>query len=55
VIIDDIQKDFEQMSYEKNISILLKKSQDFKIKSNRELLYILISNIVKNAIKYSHI
>ena len=53
-IIDDIQKDFEQFANEKNISILLKKSQNFKIKANRELLYILISNILKNAIKYSH-
>lgn len=53
-LIINIQKDLESLAQEKNISIILKKNHDFIIKSNRELLYIFISNIVKNAIKFSH-
>jgi len=53
-IISNIQKDFENTASEKNINILLKKSSDFQVKSNREFLYIMVSNIVKNAIKFSH-
>ena len=53
-IIDTIQKDFEWLLQEKNITIMMKKTNNFIIKSNRELLYILISNIIKNAIKFSH-
>lgn len=53
-IVDTIQKDFEWLLQEKNIIIMMKKTNDFNIKSNRELLYILISNIIKNAIKFSH-
>lgn len=53
-IVDTIQKDFEWLLQEKNIIIMMKKTNDFKVKSNRELLYIMISNIIKNAIKFSH-
>ncbi len=53
-IVNNIQKDFEWLLQEKNITIMMKKTNDFNIKSNRELLYILISNIIKNAIKFSH-
>ncbi len=53
-IIDTIQKDFEWLLQEKNITIMMKKTNNFIIKSNRELLYILLSNIIKNAIKFSH-
>lgn len=53
-IISTIQKDFEWLLQEKNIRFMMKKTNDFSLKSNRELLYILISNIVKNAIKFSN-
>ncbi len=54
-IISTIQKDFEWLLQEKNIHFMMKKTNDFNIKSNRELLYIMVSNIVKNAIKFSNI
>lgn len=51
--IEHILDEFHQLIVEKNIEIKHLQSKDFNINSDKEYLYILLSNIIKNAIKFS--
>lgn len=52
-ICQEIKNDFKNIAYEKNISIKIESREDITIKANREYFYIMLSNIVWNAIKYN--
>lgn len=54
VMIENIIEDLQGYSEKFDVKILLKKSENFMIRADREYLYILVSNIIKNAVKYSH-
>jgi signal transduction histidine kinase len=51
--INYILDEFKSIITEKNIQIKYIQKQNFVISSDREYLYILLSNIIKNAIKFS--
>jgi signal transduction histidine kinase len=52
--INYILDEYKSIINEKNIQIKYIQKQDFIIKADREYLYILLSNIIKNAIKFSN-
>jgi signal transduction histidine kinase len=51
--INHILEEFKNIIEEKNINIKYIQKQNFIVLSDREYLYILLSNIIKNAIKFS--
>lgn len=53
-IIENIMNDFFSYAETKDVKILLKKAENFSVRWDKEYLYIFISNILKNAIKYSY-
>ena len=51
--INHILNEYKEIIKEKDIQIKYIQKHNFIIKSDREYLYILLSNIIKNAIKFS--
>lgn len=51
--VEYVLEELNHMIHEKNIQIKYIQKQDFIISSDREYLYIVLSNIIKNAIKFS--
>jgi signal transduction histidine kinase len=54
VEIDYILNEYKSIINEKQINIKHIQSKDFCILADKEYLYILLSNIIKNAIKFSN-
>lgn len=52
-VLNHIVEEYKEIVKEKNITIKHIHEQDFIVSSDREYLYILLSNIIKNAIKFS--
>jgi two-component system OmpR family sensor kinase len=46
--------EFQELIVEKNVEIKHIQSKDFTVNCDKEYLYIFLSNIIKNAIKFSH-
>lgn len=51
--INQILESFENQIEYRNIEVILEVTSDFEVNMNKDLAYILLSNLVKNAINYN--